>query len=181
MAIINLNLPALGATAMVQNGTFSTDTAADVSTTLSANAVASASTLSVASSAGFATGAELVTIPGAGPAGATAFVALDGLNLFGANQLSCQNQSIVTGVASGTAVTMWGRIALKGTPKHVRLTQANGDWWDWVQGMEPYSVNSSVGGVTGLLTNKMLCCPGAVNFAPSFLAASTNYSILIEY
>lgn len=178
MAISSINLTAPVGTSKVQSGTFTTDAAGDLTAALTAGVGVNGAILSVATTAGFL-GGDLVTIPGAWFSAGDLITPVLGVALQAGGQLTIPNPAVVTGVASGTVISKWNQIPLAGQPKHVRLTLPNGDWYDWVFGMEPYSANPSSGGAA--LPRVMLCQAGAVHVAPGILAPSSTFSLLAEF
>ncbi|KQQ32000.1 hypothetical protein ASF61_16840 [Duganella sp. Leaf126] len=166
-------------------GSFTTDANPEVATTTTADATANQTALTVVSTAGFESAADYLTLAGAGLNGADANIQVTALGVSGVNaatRLTIPGFSIKTTAPSGAAVSRWNRIALTARPKHVRITRRdNGDWMDWTDGMEPFSANTSFGGVAALLAKAMLCQPGAIHIAPGILVASQTYDIVIDY
>lgn len=178
MSISSVNLPALVGTSLQHTGSFTTDANPAVTTTTTASVGANGTVMAVASTAQFSNGSDIITVPGAGLAGATSNIQVIGVDLQALNQLSLYNTSVQATVASGTTITRWERLDIAALPKHVRVTrQSNGDYYDWVAGMEPYSANSG----SGLLTGVMLVQSNVIHFAPGLLAASETYTVLVEY
>ena len=181
MAISTINLPAPVGTSKTQSGSFTTDAAGDLVVALTATAAVNAPTLSIATTAGFL-GGDIITVPGAWFSGGDLNTPVLGVALQAGGTLTIANPAIVTGVASGTLISKWNQLQVAGQPKHVRVTRRdNGDYYDWVVGMEPDSANTSIGGTVALLAKVMRCQPGAVHFAPGMLAASQIYDVAIEY
>ena len=181
MAISSINLPAPSGTAKTQSGSFTTDAAGDLTAALTAGAGVNETILRIATTAGFL-GGDIITVPGAWFSAGDLNTPVLGVALQSGGQLTISNPAIVTGVASGTPISKWNQLPVAGQPKHVRATRRdNGDFFDWVAGMEPFSANTSIGGVTALLAKVMLCQPGAIHFAPGMLAASQTYDIVIDY
>ena len=116
MAISTINLPLPVGTANSQNGSFVTDATGDLTAALTAGAGVNASTLTVASTAGFI-GGDFITVPGAGYQGVDQHMALLGASLQAAGQLTVFNPGIVTAVASGTVISKWNRLTCNGQPK----------------------------------------------------------------
>ena len=187
MPIASINIPALVGKATSVAGSFVTDANPELSTvtTLDANSGSNQTSLTVTTTAGFESAADLLTLAGAGLSGADATIQVTALGVSGANsatKITIPGFAIRTSVVAGAAVTRWNRIGITARPKHVRVTRRdNGDYYDWTDGMEPYSANTSIGGVTALQAKVMLCQPGAIHFAPGMLAASQTYEIVIDY
>ena len=181
MAISAINLPAPAPLAKTQSGTITTDAAGAATAATTSNTGVNATVIVIGSTAGY-TGADVITVPGAGPSGADKELLVSGASLQGAGQLTIPNPGIVTSVATGAIISRWDRLDIAGRPRHVRATRRdNGDFIDWVAGMEPYSANVSTGGAVTLMARVMLCQAGAVHFAPGVLAASQLYDILVEF
>lgn len=182
MSISTVNIPALSYTGTQQTGTFSTDAAGEQTATTSSDTVANAAVMNLVSSAIFAGGIDIMIVPGAGASGAAKPIQVTGWDLQAANQLTIPNPGIQTLVPAGTVVTRCNRIGIGARPKHVRITrQDTGDYYDWTEGMEPWSANATIGGSTSLVALAMLCQTGAIHIAPGILVASKTYSILVEY
>lgn len=180
MAIVTINLPAPVGTSKVQSGSFTTDAVADLTAALTSGAAVNATELVIATTAGFL-GGDIITVPGAGFAGVDQNMPVLGVALQAGGRLTIPNPGIVTGVASGTVIAKWNQLPVAGQPKHVRITRGNGDYYDWVVGMEPNSATTSIGGTVTTQAKVMLCQAGAVHFAPGMLAASETYTALIEF
>lgn len=185
MPIATINIPALVGRASQVMGSFVTDANPDVSTVTTADASANQTALTVTSTVGFESAADLLTLAGAGLSGTDAIIQVAALGVSGVNaatRFTIPQFCIRTTVVAGAAVTRWNRIGITARPRHVRVTRRdNGDYFDWTDGMEPFSANTSIGGVTALLAKVMLCQPGAIHFAPGMLAASQTYDIVIDY
>lgn len=185
MPIATINIPALVGKAPQVVGSFVTDANPDVSTVTTADASANQTALTVTTTAGFESASDLLTLVGAGLSGADATIQVTALGVSGVNaatRMTIPGFQIKTTALAGAAVTRWNRINITARPRHVRVTRRdNGDWMDFTDGMEPYSANTSIGGVTALLTKVMLCQPGAIHFAPGMLAPSQTYDIVIDY
>lgn len=182
MPIASISLPRLVGTSLQQVGSFTTDSGPEFTTTTTSNLAVNATLVNVVDSSGLTSGAEIVTFPGGGISGADAYRPTTAVNQLGANQFNTPNPGISTAVPTGTTLTRWNRISAQGQPRHVRVTRRdNGDYYDWTEGMEPYSANSSIGGVVALLPTAMLCQLGAVHMAPGVLVAGQTYDIVIGY
>lgn len=185
MPIASINIPTLVGKASQVVGSFTTDANPDVSTVTTADASANQTALTVTTTAGFESASDLLTLAGAGLSGADATIQVTALGVSGVNsatRFTIPQFCIRTTVVAGAAVTRWNRIGITARPRHVRVTRRdNGDYFDWTDGMEPFSANTSIGGVTALLAKVMLCQPGAIHFAPGMLAPSQNYDIVIDY
>lgn len=180
MAISTINLPAPIGTSKTQSGTFTTDATGDLTAALTAGAGVNAAILNIATTAGFQ-GGDIITVPGAWFSAGDLNTPVLGVALQGNGQLTISNPAIVTGVAIGTVISKWNQLPVAGQPKHVRITRGNGDYYDWVVGMEPNSATTSIGGTVTTQPKVMLCQAGAVHFAPGMLAASETYTALIEF
>lgn len=164
-----------------QIGNFTTDGAGSVSNTTNGSTPANSVTMNLTSSAAF-NDAGVVTVPTAGAAAATAYLLFCGNQVLSSNQLSMYNPGIQSAVASGTTVTQWDRVQYSGRPTRIRITRRdNGDWYEWVEGMEPYSIKQSIAGVFSVNTLGALVTVDAIHFAPGLLAASVTYDIEITY
>lgn len=180
MAISSITLAALVGLATQQSGTFTTDAAGDLTKTTTANIGVNSSTMTLSDTTGFESSAELVTIPGGGLSGVDVILPI--LLRASTTVLNIPNPGISTQVNSGAIITRWNRISITARPKHVRITQQDtGDYYDWVDGMEPYSANASIASVTSVVAKAMLCQSGAIHVGPGILVASKTYSILVEY
>ncbi|KQQ40460.1 hypothetical protein ASF61_06825 [Duganella sp. Leaf126] len=185
MPIATISISALVGKASSVSGSFTTDANPEVTTTTTADATANQTALTVVTTAGFESAADYLTLAGAGLNGADANIQVTALGVSGVNaatRVTIPGFAIKTTAPSGAAVARWNRIAITARPKHVRITRRdNGDYFDWTDGMEPVSANTSIGGVQSLQARVMLCQPGAIHIAPGILAASQTYDIVIDY
>lgn len=185
MPIATISIPALVGKAPSVTGSFVTDANPDVSTVTTLDASANQTSVTVVTTAGFESASDLFTLVGAGLSGADATMQVTALGVSGVNsatKMTVPGFQIKTTAPAGAIVTRWNRINISARPRHVRVTRRdNGDYYDWTEAMEPYSANTSIGGVVALLAKVMLCQPGAIHFAPGMLVPSTTYDILIEY
>lgn len=174
MAITNTSIAAPGVGVTALTGTFATDAAAALSTTVNNAYPANQGNISVASSAGLA--GRYVTWPGGGAGGADGIIAI--LASFTGTTAALQNPGLQTGTAAGVTITRWEQLMAAGQIRAFTVTAANGDKWAWAAGAPPYELKYTPnGGSQTTLTNAVIVVPEQIHFAPGILPVSTTFTI----